>query len=191
MNRIYKKPFRLLLLLKSLLFYSWRFGYFGKRTSIIKPDMLTNPKAIHLGKNVEIRKSSRLEVVGQWEVKKPKIIIGDNTCIHLYFHCGAAESIVIGNNVLIAGRVYITDHDHVFDEKDNPPRWCKKLVSKPVVIEDGVWLGEGVAVLKGVTIGKRAVIGANSVVTKDVPPYCIAAGNPAKVIKIIGKVNNK
>jgi acetyltransferase-like isoleucine patch superfamily enzyme len=145
--------------------------------------MITNPKAIHIGNKVYIRKGARLEAVGRIDGKNPKIIIGDNTSIHFYFHCGAAESIIIGNDVLIAGRVYITDHDHVFDDPDKPARWSGKLVTKPIVIENGSWLGEGVIILKGVTIGQRAVIGANSVVTRDIPPFSVAVGNPAKVIR--------
>jgi acetyltransferase-like isoleucine patch superfamily enzyme len=86
---------------------------------------------------------------------------------------------------LIAGRVYISDHDHVLDDPVLSSCENKKLISKPVVIEDGCWLGEGCVILKGVRIGKRSVIGANAVVTKDIPEYSIAAGVPAKVIKKI------
>lgn len=113
------------------------------------------------------------------------IEIGDNTVIHLNFHCGAADSVKIGRDVLIAGNVYITDHDHVFDHSGRPARWEEGLISKPVVIEDGVWLGEGCVILKGVTVGKRSVVGANAVVTRDVPPGTVVGGIPAKVIKII------
>jgi len=148
--------------------------------------MVTNSIAIHIGKKVIIRKGGRLEAVGPWDGKKPKIHIGDNTSIHFYFHCGAAESVSIGKDVLIAGRVFISDHDHVFDDPLKSTRWSGKLVTKPVVIEDGVWLGEGAVVLKGVKIGKRAVIGANSVVTKDVPAFSVVAGSPAKVIRKFG-----
>ena len=133
---------------------------------------------------MHIRKGSRLEAVGTWDGMTPKITIGDNTSIHLYFHCGAAESVTIGKNVLIAGRVYITDHDHVFDHPELPPSMAGIKVS-PVVIEDEVWIGEGAAILKGVTVGKRAVIGANAVVTRDVPAYTVVGGIPARVIKKI------
>jgi len=75
-------------------------------------------------KKVLIRKGARLETVDHCDGTKPKLIIGDNTSIHFYFHCGAAESVTIGNDVLIAGRVYITHHDHVFDE---PARLSGKL----------------------------------------------------------------
>ena len=165
--------------------WTWRFGCFGFRSRLQKPDMLTKPKAICIGSKVYIRKSARLEAVGPWVGKIPKITIGNHTIIHPYFHCGAAESVKIGNNVLIASRVYITDHDHVFDDPAKPARWSGRLLTKPVIIEDGVWLGEGAIILKGVTVGERAVVGANAVVTKDVPAYTVVGGNPARVIKNI------
>jgi acetyltransferase-like isoleucine patch superfamily enzyme len=53
----------------------------------------------------------------------------------------------------------------------------------PVIIEDEVWIGNGACILPNVTIGKHSIIGSNAVVTKDIPPYCVAAGVPAKIIK--------
>lgn len=164
--------------------WSWRFGRFGFRSRLFKPDILTHPRSIYIGKQVHIRKGARLEAIGGQSKGKPKIIIGDGTSIHLYFHCGAAESVIIGNNVLIAGCVYISDHDHIFDDPELPPSKTGLKVA-PVVVEDGVWIGEGAVILKGVTIGKRAVIGANAVVTKNVPPYTVVGGVPASVIKKI------
>jgi acetyltransferase-like isoleucine patch superfamily enzyme len=166
------------------LFWSWRFKSFGWKSRLEKVDLLHGTKQIQIGENVLIRKGARIEAIGP-PGNKPKIKIGDGTAIQFYFHCGARESVEIGQNVLMAGRVYISDHDHEFDHPNLPPRLCESLITKPVKIEDGVWLGEGVVVLKGVTIGNRAVIGANSVVTKDVPPFSIAAGVPAKVIRQI------
>ncbi|MBP7051864.1 MAG: acyltransferase [Phycisphaerae bacterium] len=171
--------------IRGCLCYRWRFGHFGRRTVLDRPDLLTNPRAIHIGRCVEIRKGSRLEAVGPWDGKTPKLVIGDGTVIHLYFHCGAAQSVTIGRDVLIAGRVYISDHDHVFDDPVLPARRASGLRSAPVVIEDGVWLGEGCVILKGVRVGQRAVVGANAVVTKDVPPFTIVGGVPARVIRKI------
>jgi len=168
--------------------YVWwrpRFGRFGWRSRLERCDLLTNPRAIHIGEKVAIRKGARLEAVGPWDGKTPKLVIGDGTVIHLYFHCGAAQSVTIGRDVLIAGRVYISDHDHVFDDPELPARWAHGVRSAPVVIEDGVWLGEGCVILKGVRIGRRAVVGANAVVTKDVPPFTIVGGVPARIIRKI------
>jgi len=170
------------------LIWKRRFYALGENSRVWKCDWLTNPKGISIGNNVIIRKGARLEVIydeeGNQEVHAPKLIIGDNTAIQFYFHCGAAKEVRIGKDVLIAGRVYISDHDHVYDA-DVPARGSRKIIAKPVEIKDGVWIGEGAVILKGVTIGERSVIGANSVVTKDVPPFSVAAGVPAKVIKQI------
>jgi acetyltransferase-like isoleucine patch superfamily enzyme len=96
---------------------------------------------------------------------------------------GCAESITIGNNVLVGANVVITDFDwHNVDPlKRKDP--CTSL--KPVIIEDNVFIGLNSIIWKGVTIGKNSVIGANSVVTKSIPENCIAAGNPARIIKSI------
>jgi acetyltransferase-like isoleucine patch superfamily enzyme len=88
----------------------------------------------------------------------------------------------IGKNVIIADKVYISDNLHSFEDI-NKPIIAQPLKHMPVTIEDEVWLGENVCVLPGVTIGKHSVIGANSVVTKSIPPYSVAVGSPAKVIK--------
>ncbi|MCK4493954.1 MAG: acyltransferase [Methylococcales bacterium] len=168
----------------SHLFYAPRFYAWGYKAVLQKPDLLFQTHAIQLGDRVSIRKGARLETLGEWDGKKPKLVIGEGTAIQLYFHCGAAESVIIGKNVLIAGRVYISDHDHEIDDFERSPI-NSGLKIAPVKIEDEVWIGEGVAILKGVTIGKRAVIGANAVVTKDVPPYTVVGGIPARVIRTL------
>ena len=165
--------------------WSYRFGSFPFRCRLESPDNITNAKAIHFGKKVTISKGSRLEAIGKWDGKTPKLIIGDYTTILYYFHCGAALSVNIGRNVLIASRVYITDHDHVFDDPVLSAQENSALRCAPVVIGDGCWIGEGAVILKGVTIGERAVVGANAVVTRDVPPWTIVGGIPARVIRTI------
>lgn len=167
------------------LHWKWRFKNFGWRSILHKCNMLTNPQNISIGERVIIRKGARLEVVGNTPSKETKLIIGDNAAIQFNFHCGAAISVVIGKDVVIGGNVYITDHDHCFDNPLLPVRKNSELITAPVSIEDGCFLGEGCVILKGVTLGKRSVIGANAVVTKDIPPYSVACGNPAKVIKDI------
>jgi len=109
--------------------------------------------------------------------------------INDYVHIGAINSVTIGNNVLIASKVFISDHNHGFygidgkhDHPDTIPK-DRELSCAPVVIGDNVWIGEFVSVLPGVTIGDGSIIGSMSVVTKNIPPYSIAIGSPAKVIK--------
>ena len=110
----------------------------------------------------------------------------NNVSIQNDCHIGAINKIIIGDNVLIASRVYISDHSHgeITSEALLLPPIERKLVTKgSVIIGDNVWLGEGVVILPGVTIGKNSIIGSNAVVTKSLPENCVAAGNPAIVIK--------
>ncbi len=120
---------------------------------------------------------------------KQTLFFGENFQMNDYVHITAMESVKIGRNVLLASKIYISDCSHgtyVGDEHDSSPTSIpkeRKMYSKPVVIEDNVWLGEFVSVLPGVTIGKGTIVGANSVVSKSLPPNVIAVGTPAKPIK--------
>jgi maltose O-acetyltransferase len=114
-----------------------------------------------------------------------KVSIGDGTWINNNFSAIAEHtSITIGKRVLIGTGVEVLDSDfHGISIKDRGQ--TKAEWSKPVVIEDDVFLGSNVRVLKGVTIGKGSVIANSSVVVKDIPTGVIAGGNPARVIKAI------
>jgi acetyltransferase-like isoleucine patch superfamily enzyme len=91
----------------------------------------------------------------------------------------AAESIIIGDACMIAHGVYISDADwHGIYDRAEPVG-----NTKPVILEDNVWIGDSAIICKGVTIGKNSIIGAGSVVTKNVPTNSIFAGNPAKLVK--------
>ena len=106
-----------------------------------------------------------------------------NTLMVGYGDPGDTEGLIkIGNNVRIAPNVMIISANHVFDNTDIPI--CKQGMDvKPITIEDDVWVAGRVNIMAGVTIGKGSVIGAGSIVTKDIPPYSVAVGVPAKVIK--------
>lgn len=114
-------------------------------------------------------------------IKGGAITMGDYCLISPGVRISSAQSIAIGDNVMFAANVYVSDSDwHGIYNRIRPFR-C----TKPVVLENNVWLGERVIVNKGVTIGENSVIGAGSVVTKNIPANVIAAGNPARVIKTI------
>ena len=85
--------------------------------------------------------------------------------------------VIIGNNVCISQESLLITGNHNYSSEKF------ELISKPIIIEDNVWLGEFVSVLPGVTIGKGTIVGANSVVSKSLPSYVIAVGSPAKPIK--------
>lgn len=110
---------------------------------------------------------------------KGKLTIGDNTFINCGCQISAQNEIFIGKNCQIATGVIMMDSDfHGTEGEDSDV----KISS--IIIEDDVWLATRVVVLKGVRIGKGATIATGAVVTKDIPPYAIAAGVPAKVLKI-------
>jgi lipopolysaccharide O-acetyltransferase len=120
----------------------------------------------------------------------PVLHIGNHVQINDSVHIGAIEQVVIGDYTLIASRVFISDHNHgnyqirdPASAPDTPPAE-RPLSSKPVHIGRNVWLGEQVCILPGVTVGNGAIVGANSVVTHDIPSNSIAAGNPARVIRL-------
>ena len=143
---------------------------------------------ISIGQNFSALSCFRIETFTSYENRtyNPKLIIGNNVSFNNDCHIGCINRIEIGNNVLGASRIYITDHYHGNITSDDLQYLPGKrpLSSKgPVIIEDNVWIGEGVAILPGVTIGVNSIIGANSVVNKDIPANCVAAGIPARVVK--------
>lgn len=108
-----------------------------------------------------------------------EIVFGDHCLISPGVRISAARSVHIGDNCMLAANVYISDSDwHNIYNRIRPFR-C----TKPVVLKNNVWLGDGAMVLKGVTIGENSVIGAGAVVTKDIPANVVVAGNPARIIK--------
>lgn len=144
---------------------------------------------ISIGKNFEIGVDFRMEAIDTYYNfhYDPKINIGDNVRVGDYSHIGCIENIEIGDGVLIANKVFITDHFHGGINKDDfdlPPKY-RPLSSKPVKIGNNVWIGDNVSIMPGVTIGNNVIVGANSVVTKSFPDNAIIAGCPAKIIRYL------
>ena len=108
--------------------------------------------------------------------------IGENANIGSNCQIFSARHVKIGNDVLIAAYVYLVGGGHNFDDP-TIPIIQQGRTAHGITIEDDVWLGAGVKVLDGVTIGQGSIIAAGAVVTEDIPPYVIAGGIPAKIIK--------
>ena len=122
------------------------------------------------------------------------IEIGDRVTIRYNTRVGAVNSIKIGNDVIISNNVTIYDNNNHPTDREKRRAICQNLsnaelwkwkyaVQAPVVIEDNVWIGERATILKGVRIGEGSIVAMGAIVTKDVPPNSIVAGNPAKVVK--------
>lgn len=132
---------------------------------------------LYIGKNTKISSFVRIKL------KKGRIKIGRNCTINSFCFIDTDEKdVIIGDDVLLGPFVGIHGSNYNYEDK------FKRIVeqgttSKGIRIEDDVWIGSHATILDGVTVGKGAVIGAGAVVTKDIPPYSVAIGMPAKVIK--------
>lgn len=159
-----------------------QFGAYGENSIIGYPSILAGMGDMYIGCRTTIHAYSRLQNYYQ-DDNNPSIRIGNHCYIGYYFSILNASSVTLGNDVLIASHVLISSENHGVDPELEMPYMDQPLISKPVIIGDGCWIGEKVCVLPGVSIGKKCIIGAGSIVTKSIPDYSIAVGNPAKVIK--------
>ena len=167
------------------LYWSRKFGSMAGFVNMGKNITFQHPECLHFGRGVGIGKYAYFLPCKQFAgvTYDPKIIVGDGTWIGIRNSFACIDRIEIGKNVLFAGYVHVTDHSHGYENIDEPITWQKLISKGPIVIEDDCWLGFGCEILSGVHIGKNAIVAARAVVTHDVPPYSIVAGNPAKVIK--------
>lgn len=154
------------------------------------PFFVCGGKYIELGENVILGKDCRLEAIDTWrgQTFSPKMVLGDNVVINPLCHIGCIDEIRIGDYTTIGERTLISDHTHgttSYAHLQMPPRHRPLYSKGKVVVGEYVTIGENCAIMSGVTIGEHSVVGANSVVTKDIPPYSVVAGIPAKVLKTV------
>jgi acetyltransferase-like isoleucine patch superfamily enzyme len=144
------------------------------------------------GNRLQVGDQSIIHADISFEEKAGELQIGSRTFIGRS-NLVCYRSITIGDDVIMSWGVTVVDHDShsiewvkryndVFNWKDRRKDW-RDIANAPVVISNKAWIGFNVSILKGVTVGEGAVIGACSVVTRDIPPYSLAVGNPAKVIR--------
>jgi acetyltransferase-like isoleucine patch superfamily enzyme len=112
-----------------------------------------------------------------------RIQIGAGTFLNQGVMVASLQLVQIGEHCMFANGCFVTDADHRFDDLEQPITWQGFTTKGPTRVGDNVWCGANVVVTSGVTIGERSVIGANSVVTRDIPAFSIAAGAPARVLR--------
>jgi len=158
--------------------------------------LFLNPFKHKKGKGSLIRRRTRMDVLpfNYFEIGKDStiedfstinngvgdVVIGDRTRIGL--SCVLIGPVKVGNDIMFAQNIVVSGLNHGYRDVDVPPS-LQPVETKQIVIEDEVWIGANAVITAGVTIGKHSVIAAGSVVTKSVPPYSVAGGNPAKILR--------
>ena len=164
--------------------------------------MILNPFFHKRGRNSIIRYRTRMDVL-----PFNKFYLGENSVIEDFCTVnngvgdvyighrsliGMGNVIIgpvsIGNDVILAQNIVISGLNHGYEDVNIPPS-LQKTITKKIVLEDSIWIGANAVITAGVTIGKHSVIGAGSVVTKNIPSFCVAVGNPAKIIKRYDEVS--
>lgn len=187
-NYAQKLKYRLIFI-KTILI-SFGFKHCGKGCLFVGFNRLIGKKHIEIGHHTKIGKYA---VLTAWNKVKdnlftPSIVIGSSCNIGDYCHITCVNKIVIGDGVLTGRWVTITDNSHGTVSIDNlqKPPLLRVVVSKgPVIIGKNVWIGDKATILPNVTIGEGSIVAANAVVTKNVPPFSVVAGNPGVIVKKI------
>ena len=173
------------------LLLSRQFAEIGPRALIHPPLRFNNLHQIRLCAGVTIHRDCWLVALGDDEDGRPKLIIKSHAAIGMGATISAAGHVEIGERVLLARNVYISDHGHAFEDIEIPIMDQGITVPKPVSIGNHTWLGQNACILPGVRIGEHCVVGANSVVTSDIPDRSVAVGAPARVVKTFNKSSQR
>jgi acetyltransferase-like isoleucine patch superfamily enzyme len=175
--RVYRRFYSLLMKSKV---YSW-----GENSRVWNPITIIGGQGISIGERVIIREHTWLNAKSSRLDGRPSLIIGDGVYIGRFAQINAWSDVEIESDVLIGDRVYISDAEHHFADRNIPIRLQGDYYKGPVRLRSGCWIGIGVVILPGVTIGRNAVVAANAVVRSDVPDYTVVGGIPAKIIRKI------
>lgn len=156
---------------------------------IRRPFYCRGKKRLKFAEGFTTGHNCRFDLFGETGDSRKKLIFGAKCKLGDNVHIVASEKVIIGDNCLMASKIFISDTNHgeyssvTFDSSPDIPPDERPLYTKPVSIGKNVWIGENVCILPGVTIGDGCIIGANSVVNRDIPKSCIAVGLPAIVVK--------
>lgn len=169
-----------------------------KRINVGPRSYIRGLASIQMGEDLSTGPGLWLEAITKYyeQTFSPRIIIGNHVRISHWTHIGATNYVEIGDHVLMGSKVVVIDHNHGQYSTDPtsleiPPSLRPLDHDGKVVIGANVWLCDGVAVLPGSIIGKGSVIAANSVVNGTIPPFTIAAGSPARVVKVFNLKTNE
>lgn len=159
------------------------YGQFGDGSVVVPPARVVSPPCIFIGNRVSVLEHSWLAVVRAFDDVIPRLEIRDGTKIGRFATIACVGSVTIHENVLMSDGVFIGDTYHRYDDVERPV--IAQAMSRPrsVEIGPGSFIGIRATVLEGVTIGRQAYVGAGAVVTEDVPDFCVAVGNPARIIR--------
>jgi acetyltransferase-like isoleucine patch superfamily enzyme len=161
------------------------------------PRRIIQPENIFIGDNVSIGPGSFFIAVTHYPSKtmqnkdnsipvqsfNPKISIGNRVTATACLQIAAHREVIIEDDVMFASNIHINDGMHGYKTAEIAFKYQKVCGVAPITIKKGCWIGQNVMIMPGVTIGECSIIGANSIVKESIPEKCIAAGNPARVIK--------
>lgn len=168
-----------------------------KNLRIELPRRLSNTQRMRVGDDVAIGPGSFLAAQTHYPTSvmqrhgrpvrvqqfDPTIIIGNRVTATGGLTIGAMQKVVIEDDVMLAANILITDGLHGFQSANEPYKYQPMWRIAPVTVKRGCWIAQNVVIMPGVTVGEFSIVGANSVVTRSLPPRCIAFGNPARVVK--------
>ena len=155
---------------------------FGPYSEIGDPVLsIVNPGGIHIGTWVKIGSHAVIEALVP--DRGVTVHIGDGAYIGHLLRLTAVGGVHIGNEAMLADRVYVSDTNHLYEDVTQPIKRQGLRDGRQVVIDDGAWIGIGAVIVGAVRIGRNAVVGANAVVTSDVDDRTVVAGNPARVVR--------
>lgn len=140
------------------------------------------PGGISIGPESYVMKNAILHVYNFRDLPHAGIRIGARSLIGEACILRGQGGITIGNDVFLAPLVQMLAVNHVYHDTTRPIS-LQGITCQGITVEDGAWIGGGAIILDGVRIGKNAVVGAGAVVTRDVPDYCVAVGNPARIVR--------
>jgi acetyltransferase-like isoleucine patch superfamily enzyme len=174
-----------------------RFANEPRGLKIESPSRIINAAHITMGDNVSLGPGCMINAIRRYpgrfltelpentEVREyvPSIVVGDRVSATGHLSVSAVQSVTIGDDVIFAANVFVSDHAHGRERPDVPYKYQPLTDISPVHIGKGCWIGQSAIIMPGVTVGDFAIVGANSVVNRDVPPRSIVAGAPAKIVK--------